>query len=115
MENHVNQSETVINELLHFYESRIFYDMTYLGNKMNSLNITLSSLFHSIALQSINITLPLSGILELSFLLELNISTIIACVTMSSECSVMNSMYSQYIQIMEDYNNTKQQFYQQYK
>lgn len=38
----------------------------------------------------------------------MNLTSLSACITMNKECAVVNSLYSQYMQIKQQYNQTKE-------
>ncbi|KAK8827802.1 hypothetical protein WA556_000712 [Blastocystis sp. ATCC 50177/Nand II] len=71
------------------------YDVEYLGNKMSSLLHLRDFYLPSISLQIGNISLPI---------FDVNATELIQCVTMDGRCTLLDSMYDQYVKIMQDYN-----------
>ena len=81
------------------------YDVEYLGNKMSSLLHLRDFYLPSISLQIGNISLPIFGqCLSIKSHVDVNATELIQCVTMDGRCTLLDSMYDQYVKIMQDYN-----------
>lgn len=81
------------------------YDVEYLGNKMTSLLHLRNLYLPSISLQIGNISLPVFGhCLVIKSYVDVNATELIQCVTMDDRCTLLDSMYDQYVKIMQDYN-----------
>ena len=83
------------------------YDVEYLGNKMSSLLHLRDFYLPSISLQIGNISLPIFGqCLSIKSHVDVNATELIQCVTMDGRCTLLDSMYDQYVKIMQDYNTS---------
>ncbi|KAK8792253.1 hypothetical protein WA171_002505 [Blastocystis sp. BT1] len=99
LEQHQNATVSAMAQVLSQFNERMEYDQQYLQRMFTSLVDMRMPFVSNLTLFLGNITFPLE---------VLNTSQLARCITMDSSCQLINSMYNQYIKILNDYENQKQ-------